>query len=279
MNHPPVRTFVLEMQKPPLSRRRVNERALVGPVDGRGTLREHNAALVWSANAARAENRLPTRSYAARRRKNVIPTVALVELRTLERRIPRQFAAVDHKPKVVDDFRPTGIQFVECENILDIGTAGGPGVNQVNAAIVIPKRTGIDDATTALHQRGSTPRSAWIGGGHEINSEIRIGIINPVFAGVKTDRRCPNAFAVLGRVENILRREARQRVSDQFPVYQVPGMKDRQPWHLAEAGADQPVVVPHPHDVRIRIVGMQHRIFICAVHAVGLPDSSRQRES
>ena len=81
--------------------RRVDQRALVRTVDVGRALREHDALFIGSVDAPRTKDRLPSLLDAARRREDVVPAVALVQLRTLERRVGRSWPL--HQLIAVDD--------------------------------------------------------------------------------------------------------------------------------------------------------------------------------
>ena len=66
MDDAPVDARVLEMDEPPSAVGRVDERALVGAVDARASLREDDPVLVGAEDASRTEDGLPTRGHPSR---------------------------------------------------------------------------------------------------------------------------------------------------------------------------------------------------------------------
>src|SRR5438552_10462429 len=91
-----IETGVLEMDEPPLSRRIIDDRALVRAVDRRLSLLQNDLRLVRAINILRSEDELPAILHAAGGRGNDVPAVTLVEIGALERRLLIRF--------VVDDF-------------------------------------------------------------------------------------------------------------------------------------------------------------------------------
>src|SRR5687768_5556000 len=80
VDEPPVGVGVLKVQEPPVTPRRVDERALMRAVDVAGTLREHDAILVGALHRTRAKYRLPPLFHPTGGGEDVIPAIALVEL-------------------------------------------------------------------------------------------------------------------------------------------------------------------------------------------------------
>ena len=269
--------LVLEVDKPVFPGRRVDERALVRSVDRRLALREHDAVFVGTADTLRAEYGLPAGGNTTRRGENIIPAVALVELGALQRRVVGQLVAVDEVAKVVDDLRALGVQLEQGEHIFHVGPAVGPTVDEIDPAVVIPQRARVDEAAPALHEHRRAPRAARLDGRDEIDAEIGIGVIDPELAGVVADGRSPHALAGLRRAERLLGHKPRQRVRDERPVHQVARMQDGQTGHVAEARCRHPIVVPHPHDVGVGIIGVQDRIPVGAVAEVRRPGGRSER--
>src|SRR4051812_13225562 len=139
MDHASIGALVLKVQKPPFTRGRVDQRALMWAVDRSAALIEHDAMLVRATDISRPENRLPAFGYAARGSKNIVPAIALIELRSFERAESRHrhLVPVNNNSKVALDLRAVGRQRQQCQPVADSSAAFGPPVNQVKFSIVI----------------------------------------------------------------------------------------------------------------------------------------------
>ncbi len=232
---------------------------------------------------ARAKHRLVAFGHAAGGRENVIVAAAPVELRAFDGVPARQAIAIDDHHALVAHAEVVGPQAMQRKAVLDTGAALRPAVNEIAGAVVRPERARIDEAAAAFHQRRRRPGGPRIRGRGDKQPEIRIGEKNPKTPRVKPDRGRPDPAAVarggkMRRVrEPVVCRvvEPRQRVVHERPVDQIARMQDRQPRHVAETRGRQPEVLADTNRIRIRIIGVKHRVFVGAVALVGEPGRDR----
>ena len=64
-------------------------------------------------------------------------------------------------------------------------------------------------------------------------------------------------------------------MTDQAPVHQILRMQEGKPGYTVEARSNKVVVLSHPDDIRIRVIGKKHRIAVGAVALVGNPGRSQ----
>ena len=86
MHHTPQDWGLLEMIEPPLLVRRVNQGSLMRSIHLGRALFQYYAPFVRSIDVTRTEYRLPPLAYPTLRNYEIIPSVALHELRTLSHR-------------------------------------------------------------------------------------------------------------------------------------------------------------------------------------------------
>ena len=224
-----------------------------------------------------AKDGLPSLLHAARGREHVVPTVALVQFGTLERRVGRSLCRRDQRIAVNDnapgirDARAVGGQAIEVQHIGEPGATSRERVDQVDAAVLVPQWAGIDQTLAGFYQHGLRPGAARVGCGRQVDTVIGIGIVDPILTGVMSNRRRPDAGAVFGDGERILGHEARQRVIHQGPVHEITRVQDRQAGHRAETRRDHVVVLAHPDRIGIGVVRVEDGVPEGAVTGVGNP--------
>ncbi len=147
---------VLEMQEPILPRRGVDPGALMGAVDRGPAAGEDDAVFVGAGEVAGAKHGLIAARDPAGWREDVVIAVALVEFRALERGPVRDPVAVDDRDAGVRHRGAVRGQLVEGEQIRDSRAALRPGVDEIELAIVVPERAGVDEPPARLDQ----PRQA-----------------------------------------------------------------------------------------------------------------------
>ena len=67
--------------------------------------------------------------------------------------------------------------------------------------------------------------------------------------------------------------EIGQRIVDDFPVYQILGMQDRQAWHTLERRSGHIIILTagtHAY-IRVAIVGINHGIGVGTIAMIGAP--------
>src|SRR5947209_15761598 len=105
-----------------------------------------------------------------------------------------------------------------------------------------------------------------------VDAAIWIGIEDVERAVVITNRRGPDAAAVLRLIEHIIRWLALEDVADDRPVDQVFRAQNRQTRRGVETRSDQVIIIADANGVRIGIIGVDDRVFIRAVAVVGDPN-------
>ena len=106
MNDAAVSTAILKMHEPRFAGFELNPSALVRSIDTGSSLVHHDSIFVRTVNILRAQHCLPARSHTARGRKNVVITIAFVELWSLDRRMIS--AAVEDHRALIEQSRTVG---------------------------------------------------------------------------------------------------------------------------------------------------------------------------
>ena len=275
VHHAAVGRQILEVEEPPLAGGRVDQCALMRAVDGRPALVEDDAILIGTGDLPGPEDRLPSGGHATGRSKDIIPAVALVKFRALQRFITLELVAIDHHTVVLLDPGAVRTEPQQGEHVVETCAALRPGMDQVQPAIVVPQRAGIDQAPAAAHEHRGRPRTARIRRRDDIESEIRVRIIDPEPSRVLADRRRPNPLARLRLRKGRFRHQPRQGVTREAPVHQVDGVKNGETGDMAEARRRHPVIVTRPDGIRVGVIGVQDGIAVRAVAEVGDPRRSR----
>ena len=219
MDDAAIRPFVLKMEEPPFARGCVDQSTLMRAVDRRSALSERHLALVRSVNAVGPEGELPARRDAAGRGEDVVITVELVEFWPLDRRVG--VVPVKDHYAVVEQPRSVGAHPVDDENALDAGPAAGESMHEIRLAVVVPERARVDPALGGPDEQRPGPFAGGILGLCHKYAEVRIAVINVIFAVMVPDRRSPDAAAVLRSGKNIGGLKFADRVIDDPPVYKV----------------------------------------------------------
>ncbi len=153
MNHPPIRFFVLKMKKPVfprLARHRwgIYPGPLMWAVDGAAALIHHYFPLVGAVDVFRPQHQLPAGRNSARRCKEVVVAVAFVYLRPFNGGV--SFVTIVHNNAFVQYLGTLGIQLLYGKDAFDSCPAPGPAVGQIHLPVVIPERTGVNQALCRL---------------------------------------------------------------------------------------------------------------------------------
>src|SRR6185369_88155 len=136
---------------------------------------------------------------------------------------------------------------------------------------IIPEWARIDPALCFLDQHRYRPIARWIFRPGHVNATIRIAVIYIKFAPVIPDRRSPDTLAMLRTHENVLRFKFPNGVIDDLPVDEGFGMKDRKSGYRIKARRGHIKIVTDANNVRVRIVRVNYRVFVCTVAIVGDP--------
>ena len=167
MDHTTQNRRFLKMIEPPTAVRCINQSSLMGTVDLRGALLQHHTALIRTIDVARTEHRLPTLTYTSLWDNQVIPAIALQELR-----------ALSHRP-FVD--RGTLIEqrlTISRHLMYDDRACPMTAAPQIGLSIFIPERTGVFPFLHTAHEMERRPRAVGILGSRHIE---------PLFGGAEVD--------------------------------------------------------------------------------------------
>ena len=262
VRHAAERAAILEVEEPVAPIGRGHPGTLVRPVDRRGSLREHVPRRVWAVHIARAEHRLPARGDPAGGREDVVPAVALVELRPLDRVPAVDVGAVDHVAGGPRGAAQRGIDGSERQHVLPPRARSRPAEHEVGTAVVIPQRAGVDEPEPGEQEVRRGPGPGRIGRGDDEDALVGVGIDDVERAVVVPDRRRPHAAAVAGQAEPVARFVRRERVARALPVDQVGRDVHRQSRRPVEARRDHDIAVIDAHGVGIRKIGVDDRIAV-----------------
>ena len=283
--HAAVHALILEVHEPPfVPARRVDERALVGPIDARRALLEHDAGLVGAIDAPGPQRDLPAGLHAACGGEQVIPAIALVDLRPLDRRLGGRVGE-DLLP-LAEHLRRVGGHRAHVEPAAEARSRRGVRVREVGLAVVVPEGARIDEPASGEQLARLAPRARRARrrddphpllvaraavGGSAIDGEEDVER-----ARVLADRRRPDALAVL-RLGEARPGHVGERVAGERPVDQIARAQERQRGRAREAGGDEPVLVAHAQDVRVRVVRRQDGVAVRAVAEVRRVQRRRAR--
>ena len=201
---------------------------------------------------------------------DVVIAAFLVEFGTLARRM--SLVPVEDDARWGDGLCGLFIQLADGDDTLQLGTAAGIGVYQVDLSVVVPQGARVNDALSGLHQYGFGPRPLRVAGlGHK-DSLVRISPENVELAVVVAYSGCPYAVAVFGAFGGTDRSEAvRNGCTDDAPVDQIVGMQYLQARQAVEAGAGHVEVIAYAAGIGVGIVGIEDGVLISAVAPVGYP--------
>ena len=204
MNHTSVSTFILKMDEPRFSSVGVYPATLMRPVDTRLSLCHYDLRFVRAVNVLRAKYQLPTSCYSTCRSKNIVVSVAFVKFRSFYRMVLSIISVKDHH-RIGNYFCSLCIQFANNENTIHSATASGISMYQIYFSVFVPQRSGINHTFPSFHQYRLAPFSFRIFSFNHIDSIIRIPPVNIKFSVMKTNGRCPYAFAMLCLIEERFR--------------------------------------------------------------------------
>ncbi len=262
--------LVLEVKEPVLTLRGAYPSSLVRAVNVRVPLGHDGAVLVGAERAFGAEHYLPSGGDAPGGGEDVVVAVVLVEFRAFDGMVAVGEAVVDEH-RVPDKARSVGRHLRDGNSGVESSAALGPAVDEVCLAVLVPEGAGVNQPLPGLYQHGGLPFAAGILGLYHIDSVVGVTPVDEVFAVVVADGRGPYAVAVARVVVVFGGFEGLDGVVDDFPVYEVAAVENRQPRHVAEAGGGQPVVAVDLDEVGVGIVGVDYRVLVLAVAEVGDP--------
>ncbi|MNC30258.1 hypothetical protein D3C75_785380 [compost metagenome] len=272
MDNPAIRLSVLEVDKPAFAGIQIHIPALVGTVHRCFPLMQHDFILIGAVYGLGAKNGLPAGGHAACRSEDIIVAIALVHLGAFHGRMV-DFPVEDHF-SVIQQRSAVRHHAAHLQPVFDAAAASGEGMDQVGFSVIIPERARIDPALNLLDHMKWGPRSCRIDGSSHIDAFIRGTEVNPELAVMMTDGRRPNAVAVT-HTTVVAAGHTVHRMSDNGPVDQILGMKNRQSRRADEAGGCHIEIVAYAYNVRIGIIRIQNRILETSVSQIRLPHRSK----
>ena len=226
------RKDILKMHKPLRTLERIYPRPLVRAVDAGSSLPHHRPDFIRTINLLAAQHDLPAGLDASGRCKDIVITVFFVQFRTFRSHIPVRCAVIDLH-RLGDQLLPIRTHFRHIQHALIADAGFGHGIHQIRFAVLIPERTGIDKTGSIIDFHRIAPSAAGRMRHDHIDALVRHRKINIVDTIVKTKRRRPHTTAMHGIAITEFR-EFLQRITDMFPVHQIPGMQDRQTGHIVK---------------------------------------------
>ena len=257
------RSHILEVDEEAPTVLQLHPAALVRAVHRRAALVQHDPRFIRAVDAPAAQNQLPAGGHAARRREDVVPAVALVQLRPLHRRGGER--AIEHQRRLPDHVAGHRVNLHDAQPVLDAAAAVGVGEGYVGPAVVVPQRAGIDPAANRLYTAQGRPLARRVlrrGDEYALIRHWDKGI-EPAVVIAQAGR--PGAAAV-DRPVIALKRKPPDAIADQLPVYQVRGMQHGHAGHIGEAGGDHVKIAAHANHVRIAVVGAEDRVCVFISH-------------
>ena len=269
-SHTAVASFILKVHEPIFSGCGLHPTALMGSVDRSIPLLHDATRLVRPVHVAAAGGHLPSHLHATGRKHQVIITVAFIKLRSLGR-VVHIIISVIYDAGRTDYFRALRVHFGHTQHGIDLCTASGPRVSQITLSVIVPQRTGVDNAFGSLDQHRLRPFAGGVFCLDHIHAEVRVAPIDIVLPVMVTDARCPYAFAMLNGSVKVRRNQLLQSIVHHFPIHQVLGVEDGQAGHTGETGSRQIKIIPHGTDIGVGIIRMNHRILVHAIAQIGRP--------
>ena len=171
------------------------------------------------------------------------------------------------------------------DHALEPGPRTCSRMREPGAAILVPKRAGIDEALGFHHPDRRFPAAAGILRPHHKDASVRVAAENIEPARVVADGRRPHAVGVLDRGAESVPVTVPFRTgiigqcgSHQLPVHQVARVQDGQPGETVERGSRHIVILPDTADVRVAVIQMQDGIEILELGLRRTVDHQRQQQ-
>ena len=229
---------------------------------------QDNFLFPGTVNIFRPQYGLPAGLHAPCRSEDIVISVSLVQLRTLDGGLGRmtiidELTVIEHSGAIRFDGR-------HIQHALEADTASGESRHHVCLAILIPERTGIDPAHDLTHVGRLTPFAPRVCGLAHHNPLIRHGNEYIVSSLMVTDGGSPGTAAV-HRLVVIFKGKLIHDVIDDLPVHQILRMQQRHCGGVTEAGSDHKIILSHTNGIRVRVIRIQDRVGIGAVALIGDP--------
>ena len=210
----------------------MNPCALVRTVNLRLALRHHYLRLVWTIYVLASHGKLPAHLYASCRAHNPVVAVTLIEFRTFCCMV--FLSSIKYDAWFSYHFRSICRKFSYGQYGVESSPASSPSIYEIAFSVFIPERTGIYHAFSCQYTDRFLPSASWVLGLHHENTMVWVAPIDIELSIVVADGWSPNTLAMLRLAEEFLGFLFLQGIADDFPVYQILAMKDRQTGNAVE---------------------------------------------
>ena len=150
MNHTSVSAFILKMDEPRFSCIGVYPAPLMRSVYRCLSLCHHDFRFVRAIDVFWAKYQLPTGCYPSCRSKNIIVSVAFIELRSFYGMI-LSIISVEHHHRIGNNFCSFWIQFANDEDTVHPTTTSGISMYQIYFSVFVPQRSCINHSFPCFH--------------------------------------------------------------------------------------------------------------------------------
>ena len=268
--HPAIAFLVLEMKEPVLPHSSVHPSPLVRAVDIGVTLCQHLLRLIRPVRSLGTHGELEARGHSPCRAHDPVPPLPLVELRSLTGAVLRA-VAVEDNDGLRYRFCSLRIEFTHGDYRGEPRAAVCPSVHQVATAVVVPKRASVYHPFPRNDAERLRPFPCRVFGLHHEHPIIRVTPVDIEFPVVVSDARSPDAIAVAWCVEHLAGLKFLHGISDDFPVYQIPGVEYGQSGDALEGTGSEVIVVAHHTHVGVAVIRIDDGVGVSAVAIVGRP--------
>ena len=178
---------------------------------------------------------------------------------------------IEDDSRLTDGTCSVSSEFTNTQHGVEATARGCPAINEIATAIIVPQRAGVYHTFARDHTNGLTPFSCWVFGLDHEDAQVWVAPIDEETVVMMTDSRCPDALAMLRKVEDFLGQLLLQGMTDDGPVHQVAGVQDGQAGNTVERRCREIVVIAYHTDIGVGVVGKEHGVGIGAVAIVGTP--------
>ena len=253
MDYAAQRVPFLKMEEPPFPVRGIDNRALMGAIDGCRAGFQHDPALIRSIDIFGTEYGLPAATDSPFGDAHVIIAIPLVDLGSFCDRSPiHGHAIVQQLPAVRGHL------------VNDNRTGPMEAVSQIGLAVLIPERAGIFPVIDGFHAMQRRPRTGGSGSSTHEKTFVRRTEIDIEKSVVPADAGRPRAAGIM--IVGIPARKIQPGVDlgDDLPVHQVSRFQHLHA-HEMEIRGNHVIAVPEADGIGIGIIGQQDRIPVIAV--------------
>ena len=252
--------------------------SLVGAVDLRFALCHADILLVWAEGVLRAQYDLPSVLHTSCRRHDVVVSVALVELCSLDGWLV--LMSVVYYPRGACHTAAVGREGSHEEYRLYPRTRAGTAEREVCLAVVVPQRAAVNHSLALQHPLHRAPLSAGVLRlGHEealvgvatVDVEPPVMIADGWRPDVVTVLHAAFPVEVCALILGQDRIVVGQSRTDKLPVDEVCAVENLQAGEAGEARRGHVIVIPNTADIRVRIVSVDNRIAVFPSADIGVP--------